>query len=242
MFKESRFRSAIKAISWRFWATLTTMLLVYIFTGTIKIALAIGGLEVVLKMLIFFLHERAWDKIRFGKKETSPFVLWLTGLPSSGKTTLGNAIYRKLSENGNKVERLDGDKVRSIFPSTGFSKEERDTHIKRVGFLASMLEKNGIIVIASFISPYQESRDFVRSLCRNFIEVYMATPLEECEKRDTKGLYKKARKGDINHFTGINDPYEVPKGAELVINAVNESLEKSTENIVRYLKGKNFLR
>jgi len=217
------------------------MFLVYVFTGTIKIALAIGGLEVVLKMLIYFLHERAWDKIRFGRKEIPPFVLWFTGLPSSGKTTLANAIYEQLSKNGNKVERLDGDKVRSIFPATGFSKEERNIHIQRVGFLASTLEKNGITVIASFISPYQEARDFVRSLCQNFIEIYMATPLEECEKRDTKGLFEKARKGQITHFTGIDDPYEVPNGAELSINAANESVEKSAEKIMRYLKQRRFL-
>ena len=121
MFKESHLRSIIKAFSWRFWATVTTMFLVYIFTGTIKIVLAIGGLEVLLKMLIYFLHERAWDKIRFGKKEITPFVLWLTGLPGSGKTTLANATYEKLSKNGYRLERLDGDKVRSIFPTTGFS-------------------------------------------------------------------------------------------------------------------------
>jgi adenylylsulfate kinase len=241
MFKESHFRSVIKAFSWRFWATVTTMLLVYIFTGTIKIALAIGGLEVVLKMLIYFLHERAWDKIRFGKKEITPFVLWFTGLPSSGKTTLANVVYEKISNNGYRVERLDGDKVRNIFPATGFSKEERNTHIQRVGFLASILERNVIIVVASFISPYQATRDFVRDLCRNFVEVYMATPLEQCEKRDTKGLYKKARNGEIGHFTGIDDPYEVPNGAELTINAANESVEKSAEKIMRYLKERKLL-
>jgi len=241
MFKESHLRSAIKAISWRFWATVTTMVLVYIFTGTIKIALAIGALEVVVKILIYFLHERAWDKIRFGRKEVSPFVLWFTGLPSSGKTTLANAIYERLSKNGGRVERLDGDKVRGIFPSTGFSKEERDIHIQRVGFLASMLEKNGISVIASFISPYQKSRGFVRALCRNYIEVYMATPLEVCEKLDTRDLYKRARKGEINHFTGIDDPYEEPNDAELSINASSESVEEATGKIMRYLKERKFL-
>ena len=217
------------------------MFLVYVFTGTIKIVLAIGGLEVLLKMLIYFLHERAWDKIRLGKKEITPFVLWLTGLPGSGKTTLANATYEKLSKNGYRLERLDGDKVRSIFPTTGFSKEERNTHIQRVGFLASILEKNGIIVIASFISPYQETRDFVRTLCRNFVEIYMATPLEECERRDTKGLYKKARRGEIGHFTGVDDPYEVPNDAELAIDAANESVEKSVDKVLKYLKERNFL-
>jgi adenylylsulfate kinase len=217
------------------------MFLVYIFIGTIKIALAIGGLEVVLKMLIYFVHERAWDKIRFGKREITPFVLWFTGLPCSGKTTLANVVYEKISSNGYRIQRLDGDKVRSIFPATGFSKEERKTHIQRVGFLASTLEKNAIIVIASFISPYQETRDFVRDLCGNFIEVYLATTLEECEKRDTKGLYKKARNGEIRYFTGIDDPYEVPNGAELTINTATESVEKSAEKIMKYLKERKLL-
>lgn len=217
------------------------MLLVYIFTGTIKIALAIGGLEVVLKVLIYFLHERTWDKIRFGKKEITPFVLWFTGLPSSGKTTLANVVYEKISSNGYRGERLDGDKVKNIFPATGFSKEERNIHIQRVGFLASILGKNTIIVIASFIAPYQETRDFVRHLCRNFIEVYTATPLEECEKRDTKGLYKKVRNGEISHFTGVDDPYEIPDGPELTINSAKESVEKSAEKITRYLKERKLL-
>ena len=124
---------------------------------------------------------------------------------------------------------------------TGFSKVERNKHIQRVGFLASILEKNGIIVIASFISPYQEARNFVGTLCRNFVEIYMATPLEECEKRDTKGLYKKARRGEIDHFTGVDDPYEVPNNAELVIDAANESVEKSVDKVLKYLKERNFL-
>ena len=241
MFKESHLRSAIKAISWRFWATLTTVVLVYVFTGTIKIALAIGGVEVVLKMVIYFVHERTWDKIRYGRKEITPFVLWYTGLPGSGKTTLANFVCEKLSKNGYRVERLDGDTVRGIFPATGFSKEERNTHIQRVGHLASILEKNGIIVIASFISPYQEARDFVRGLCRNLIEIYVATPLAECEKRDPKGLYQKARRGEISHFTGIDDPYEVPQDAELTVDASNESTEASTDRVLKYLQKRNLL-
>jgi adenylylsulfate kinase len=219
------------------------MVLVYIFTGTLKIALAIGGLEVVLKMLIYFLHERTWDRIRFGKKEVAPFVLWFTGFPDSGKTTLADAIGKRLSEDGFKVERLDGDKVRNLFPKTGFSREERNTHIQRVGFLASILEKNGIVVVASFVSPYQGSRDFVRGLCKNFVEVFMATPLEVCEKRDSKGLYKKARKGEIRYFTGVDDPYEIPTKPELRIDTAKEPVEKSVDEIIaylekRYLKGK----
>ena len=241
MYKESRLRSVLKTISWRFWATVTTMLLVYIFTLKITIAATIGGIEVVLKILLYFIHERTWDRVRFGKKEISPFVLWFTGLPSSGKTTLADDVSKKLTKNGFKVERLDGDRVRNIFPNTGFSKEERNLHIQRVGSLASILEKNGTVVVASFISPYAETRDFVRTLCQSFIEIFMATPLEECEKRDNKGLYKKARKGEIKYFTGIDDPYEVPTNPEMIIDTTNESVEKSAEKIMRYLKENKFL-
>jgi adenylylsulfate kinase len=108
--------------------------------------------------------------------------------------------------------------VRAIFPNTGFTRPERDAHIRRVGFLASKLEEHGVIVIASFVSPYRESRDFVRGQCRSFVEVWVNTPIEVCEQRDVKGLYAKARRGEIANFTGISDPYEPPTAAELVID------------------------
>lgn len=167
------------------------------------------------------------------------FVLWFTGLSGSGKSTLADKIYAELKRSGKKVEQLDGDIVRDIFPKTGFSKEERDQHIKRIGFLASILERNDVIVIASFISPYRESRDFVRKLCDNFIEVYVSASLEECEMRDVKGLYKKVRAGEIKHFTGIDDPYEIPENPELIIDSEKLSVNRSTEIIFEYLN-KNF--
>jgi adenylylsulfate kinase len=241
MFKESGLRSATKALSWRFWATVTTMVLVYVFTGTLKVALAIGGLEVILKMIIYFFHERVWDRIRWGKKEVTPFVLWITGLPGSGKTSLANRVSERLSKNGYRIERLDGDTVRRIFPATGFSKDDRNVHIQRVGHLASMLEKNGIIVIASFISPYQATRGFVRGLCRNFVEIHMSTPLEVCEQRDQKGIYEKARRGEIKKFTGIDDPYEPPSAADLTVNAARESVDVSAKKVLQFLQKRNLL-
>lgn len=241
MYKESHLRSALKTISWRFWATVTTMALVYLFTGALTIAMAIGGIEVILKIIIYFLHERTWDKIRFGRKEISPFVLWFTGLPASGKTTLADSVAKKLSQVGFKVERLDGDNVRNIFPKTGFSKEERNIHIKRVGFLASILEKNGTIVVASFASPYKEARDFVRNLCGNFVEIFVATPIEVCEKRDMKGLYEKARKGEIKNLTGVNDPYEVPDSPDLIVNTENKSAKDASDIVIKHLNQKNLL-
>ena len=232
MFIEQKRRSIVKTISWRFWATFTTIALVFLFVGEVKVALSIGVIEVILKMALYFIHERFWNKIKFGKKEVKPSVIWFTGLSGSGKSTLSEALYEKLQKKGLKVEHLDGDNIRDIFPKTGFSKEERNRHIKRVGFLASKLEQNGVIVIASFISPYRETRDFVRNLCNNFIEVHVSTPLEECEKRDVKGLYAKARNGEIKQFTGIDDPYETPENAEIIIDTTNITVDQAVKSVL----------
>ena len=169
------------------------------------------------------------------KMSKEPCVIWFTGLSGAGKTTLAEKLAAYLKEKGVKCELLDGDTVRNIFPQTGFTKKERDEHVKRMGFLASMLERNGITVIASFISPYRESRDFVRKMCRNFVEVYVSTSLEVCEKRDVKGLYKKARRGEIKSFTGIDDPYEAPLHPEITINTAEETVEESLERLIKFL-------
>jgi len=232
MYKESNGRTIAKTVSWRLIATITTALLVYIFTGNFYWALSIGAIEIIAKMIMYYLHERAWNRVQIGKKEARPYVIWLTGLSGSGKSTIGTQLVDSLRIKGYKVEHLDGDIVRKIFPRTGFSKEERDRHIRRVGFLSSMLEKNGIIVVASFIAPYLETRSFVRNLCNNFIEVHVSTPLEICEKRDPKGLYKKVRNGEIQNFTGIDDPYEVPDNPEIRIDTTNQSVTESVNQIL----------
>ncbi len=161
--------------------------------------------------------------------------MWFTGLSGAGKSTLADLIHRHLKEKDIKVERLDGDTVRSIFPNTGFSKEDRDNHVKRIGFLSSMLERNDVVVIASFISPYNDSRNFVRGLCKNFVEVYVRASVEACECRDVKGLYKKAREGKIQNFTGISDPYEAPERPEIIIETEKESIDESLAIIKDYL-------
>ncbi len=242
IFYEAKTRSVLKAVSWRVWATLTTIALVFLFTGRWKIAAAIGGVEVIAKLILYFIHERVWDRIKWGKRQFSPFVLWFTGLPSSGKSTLADEVAGQLQKKGLKLERLDGDKVREIFPKTGFSREDRNMHIRRIGFLCSILEKNGVCPIASFVSPYKESRDFVRNITQNFVEIYVATPLEECEKRDVKGLYKKARAGQIKQFTGIDDPYEPPSNPELTIETQRETVKDSARRVMNYLKQKGFIK
>lgn len=165
-----------------------------------------------------------------------PFVLWFTGLSGAGKTTLADGVYEELVSRGCSVERLDGDIVRKIFPQTGFDRTSRDTHIRRIGYQAGRMENHGITVIASFISPYRESRRFVRDHCRNYIEVYVSTPLEECEKRDPKGLYRRARAGEIEDFTGISDPYEKPEEPEIEIDTTGKTIETSVHEVLRKLE------
>ena len=199
---EARYRSLLKAFSWRLFGTFATFVLVYIFTGKGFVALTVSGSELVSKIALYFLHERLWEKIKFGRRRISPVVVWFTGLSGAGKSTLANQVYERLLASGLKVELLDGDTIRNIFPKIGFTRIDREEHIKRVGYLASRLEAHGIFVLASFVSPYQESRNFVRSLCNNFVEIHVSTSLSVCEDRDVKGLYAKARKGEIKNFTG----------------------------------------
>ncbi|MTI87590.1 MAG: adenylyl-sulfate kinase [Balneolaceae bacterium] len=168
-------------------------------------------------------------------KKWKPTVLWFTGLSGSGKSTISERMFKMLAERGYEVEHLDGDVIRDIFPKTGFSKEERNSHIKRVGYLASRLQVHKVFVLASFVSPYREARDFVRNMCEDFTEIYVSTPYEECERRDVKGLYEKARKGDIKNFTGLDDPYEPPEAPELEIDTTGISLEEAVQQVIDYL-------
>lgn len=187
-------------------------------------------------MTSYKVMKKKFIKLLSRRKEYTPFVLWFTGLSGSGKSTIADGVCSYLAERGYRVERLDGDTVRSIFPNTGFTREERNNHIKRIGYLASILEKNGIIVISSFVSPYIESRDFVRNMCKKFIEVYVSTSLQECERRDVKGLYKKARAGEISNFTGIDDPYEPPPKPEIIIDTGNRSIGETTNTVISHIK------
>lgn len=236
MFKETKARSIVKTISWRILATLTTVFLVYIFIGDTAIAFTVGGIEVVLKMLVYFFHERIWDKLKFGRHEIKPFVVWLTGYARSGKSEIGKHLAQMLQDRGLKVEHLDGHTVRDLFPQTGYSRDEVNQHIERVGYLASKLENQGVFVVASFLSPYSESRNFIRDNCNNFIEVYISTPLEVCEQRDQKGVYEKARKGELKNFPGVSIEYEMPQNPDLEINTSKISIEESANKIFNKIK------
>ncbi len=174
--------------------------------------------------------------------EHKGFTLWFTGLSGAGKTTVAVALVKELQARGMKVERLDGDVVRQgLTRDLGFSKEDRDKNIERVTFVAKLLSRNGVGVLASFISPYRATRNMVRNETTNFIEVFVNAPLEVCAARDVKGMYAKAFAGEIKDFTGVNDPYEEPLNPEITLNTHLETLEESVAKCLAYLEEHDYL-
>lgn len=172
---------------------------------------------------------------RFNQKQK---LLWFTGLSGSGKSTLSDALEKKLFNLGFSTYSLDGDNVRSgINVNLGFDHNDRSENIRRVGEVSKILLDAGLIITASFVSPFQKDRDLVRKIvgCNNFIEIYVSTPLKQCEKRDVKGLYKKARNGEIRKFTGISSPYEIPNSPDLEIDTSKKSIHLCVKEIIEYI-------
>ncbi len=169
-------------------------------------------------------------------------TVWFTGLSGAGKTTICQAVEEKLRSGGYQLEVLDGDIVReNLTKGLGFSKEDRDENIRRIGFVAHLLTRNGVIVLVSAISPYRAVREEVRQKIGDFVEVYVSTPLEVCEERDVKGLYKRARAGQIKQFTGIDDPYEPPLNPEVNCQTQQETIEESTAKVLACLEQLGYL-
>ncbi len=174
--------------------------------------------------------------------EHEGFTVWFTGLSGAGKSTIANALAEELRRRRMKVEVLDGDVIRTnLSKGLGFSKEDRDTNVLRVGWVAEVLSRNGVAVICALISPYRDVRAQVRSRIKNFVEVFVDAPLEEVIRRDVKGLYKKALAGEIKNFTGISDPYEPPEAPEVVCNTAEETVEESVQKVLAYLEARGWL-
>lgn len=184
-------------------------------------------------------NENKWSK----ENVKEGFTLWFTGLSGSGKSAVADRVANRLEvEQGHLVERLDGDIVRQhLTKDLGFTKDDRDINIERVSFVAKLLSRNGVSVLASFISPYKARRNKTREMVTNFIEVFVNCPVSVCEERDVKGLYKKARAGEIVNFTGISDPYEEPEDPEIKLNTHEETIDESVQNVIDYLEENGYI-
>jgi adenylylsulfate kinase len=171
------------------------------------------------------------------------FTLWFTGLSGAGKTTISEIVEKELRDRGSRVEVLDGDVVReNLSKGLGFSKEDRDTNIRRIAFVADLLSRNGVPVITAAISPYRELRDEARELMGDrFIEVFVKASVEVCAERDVKGLYEKAFKGEIKEFTGVSDPYEPPLSPELTLDTEHDSAEEDAAKILSLLEQRQLI-
>ena len=236
MYREKNIRSIAKGVSWRFIATGTTVVIVYVFFGRLDLAIVAGIIESVLKIALYWVHERIWQRVKWGKEKIEPFNLWFTGLPLSGKTTIADGVYKELEKLSIPIERLDSSEIRKVIPNIGFSREERNRHMHRVGHLIKTLQHNSISTVASFVSPYRESRKIIREMVKNNIVVYLKADIESCKKRDYKGLYKRAISGELQNFSGINDIYEEPQHAEIVIDTDKVSVDEAVKIVVEFIK------
>jgi len=230
------YKKFLKSTTYRFYSMIVTVIVSYITTGNWILAATIGFADSSVKILTYYGFETLWDKITRKKYRTS--LLWMTGLSGSGKTTISKVLIKKLKAEGCSAMILDGDEIRDIFKNSGFDKEARVKHGKDVGKMAVYLQSQGIVPIISLISPYAETRDYVRSISDDFTEIYINTPLSVCEQRDVKGLYKKARNGEIKDFTGIHDsaPYEAPIAPELTIDTQNASIDDCVKQILKHIR------
>jgi len=238
MYKETNKRSLVKGFSWRVVATTTTIIIVYFFFGRLDLAIAAGALEWVAKIALYWAHERAWFKIKWGRKKIEPFNIWFTGLPLSGKTTIANRVYEELEKLDIPIERLDSKDIRDVIPDIGYTREDRNRHMHRIGHLIRTLQKNSVSTVCSFVSPYTESRKAIREMVQNNIVVYVKADIETCKKRDIAGKYEKAIKGEYKNFTGVSDIYEEPKHAEIIINTDEISEDEATKTIIKFIKKK----
>jgi len=176
------------------------------------------------------------------KNENSGVTIWFTGLPCAGKSTIAQLLELRLRARDCRVEVLDGDVVRrNLTKGLGFSREDRDENIRRIGFVCHLLTRNGVIAISAAISPYRSTRDEVRRLIGSFVEVFVDCPLEVCKQRDVKGMYKKALAGEIAGFTGVSDPYEEPLNPELTLHTDRETPEESAQNVLEWLEEAGYL-
>jgi adenylyl-sulfate kinase len=264
-FNSSVTRHILKTISWRVVGTIDTILIGTFISNDFVIGMKIGGFEVITKMILYFLHERVWYQFKFGTPKAhpevknqhvveqamhiqredrsllmhhKPLIIWMTGLSGSGKSTIANALTKNLQEQRIHTFSLDGDNVRlGLNRDLGFTAESRKENIRRVAEVAKLMADAGLVVVVSFISPFRDDREQAKQIIgsNDFVEVFVDCPLEVCESRDVKGLYQKARQGEIKDFTGIDSPYEAPLQADITIPTATQSLDMGVQQLSSFI-------
>lgn len=224
----------MKSIIYRLYSTVITFAISFLLTGHLVIAISIAFLDMIIKIITYYLFDEIWHKITGFKAK--PGVIWLTGLSASGKTTIAKLLMQQFKRRSVVPVMLDGDEIRHAIKQNGFDEDSRKKHNLNVGFISALFEKQDSIVIVSLISPYDDIRNEVRAMCKNFIEVYVSTKLEVCIQRDPKGLYKKAMTGEIKDFTGISAPYFPPTSPEIIIDTSTMSAHECSIKIFNYYK------
>ena len=230
---DSTKRTLSKAISWKTSGFLILSALAYIITGSLKDTSIIAAVYHIIMLIFYYFHEKIWNRILWGK--TSGLFIQMTGLSGSGKTTIAKEVEIRLKKRGLKVEIIDGDEYREgICSDLTFSREDRNTNIRRLGFVGKVLARNNVVVIMSTINPYDNIRKELKEIHRART-IFIDCPIEKCIERDVKGLYKKAISGEIKNFTGISDPFETPKNADLVIKTDKLNIKKSVELLEKFI-------
>lgn len=219
----------VKSVIYRIYSSLITFSVAFYLTGNLVASISIGVIDSIFKIFSYYIFDEVWMKIVGFKPR--PAVIWFTGLSGSGKTTIANNLMEKFKSKSAVPVLLDGDEIRHAIRQSGFDHDSRRKHNLNVGYISSLFEKQGNIVIVALISPYEDIRNEVRAMCSNFIEVYVTTSLEVCIERDVKGLYKKAIAGEIKNFTGISDPYFPPINPEVKIDTSEMTVEACVNKI-----------
>jgi adenylylsulfate kinase len=223
-----------KSITYRIVSSSITVLVSYFVTKNIKFGLSIGAIDLCFKLINYYTFDSIWDFIF--RKRVKPCVIWLTGLSGSGKSTIAAELIANFEKHKVPYVLLDGDQIRQVIKETGYDYHSRRKHNLNVAYMASLFESQGNVVIVTLISPYKDVRNECRNICQNFIEVFVDTPLEICEKRDVKGLYQRARRGELENFTGITSPYEISERREITIHTPSETPESSAKAIYQFLR------
>jgi len=236
MYIETSRRSLVKGITWRFLATSTTILIVYLFFGRLDLALAAGVLETTAKIFLYYLHERGWQKIQFGKKRVEPFNLWIIGLPLSGKKVLADKVFERLEGQLHiPLERIENREIRQILPEIGYQRDDRLMHIKRIGYLIKKLQRHSVSTIASFVSPYEASREAVKNMTENYVEVFVDMPADLYEERKKSGYVETIDEEQLMDLERVRHEYDRPSNPDIVIKE-DESIDDAVDRIVTYVK------